>query len=415
MGLSMKEKQKLAGEVSKRYRTASKKEKSVILTEFAKNTGYNKKYASTVLSKHGKVFKTIVDGKPIKVKANVTTRRKGGGRKKKYGDDVFAVIRRIWEFFDYQCGTLLAPLIRLMIDFLAGDDEFGVTDEIKSKLMTISASTIDRGLKPERKKLEVKGKSLTKPGRLLKHQIPVRTYFAWDERKPGFFELDTVSHCGSNSSGEFCSTLTLTDVSSGWTEERGLRNRAYSRVVKATAEVKDSLPFKMLGLDSDNGGEFINNELIMWCHENNVTFTRSRPYRKNDNCFVEQKNGDIVRKTVGYLRYDTDEETKALQDVYKYFCPLNNFWYPSIKIIRKDRLPNGRVKKSYDAPKTPYQRLLESPDISEDEKDELRRRAALINPISQKRLQNKALIKLLKINSQKIINRSAPNQSGALG
>jgi hypothetical protein len=169
----------------------------------------------------------------------------------------------------------------------------------------------------------------------------------------------------------------------------------------ATDEVKKFLPFPMLGIDSDNGGEFINLQLKLWCEENHVEFTRSRPYRKNDNCFVEQKNGDIVRKAVGYYRYDTDAETLALQEVYKYFCPLVNFWYPSIKIIRKERLQNGRLKKEYDIPKTPYQRLLESPDITSEVKDNLRRMASQVNPVTQKRLENTALARLLKLNSEK--------------
>jgi transposase InsO family protein len=220
--------------------------------------------------------------------------------------------------------------------------------------MTVSPATIDRRLKSEKKKLEIKGKSLTKPGPLLKNRIPVRVFFSWDERKPGFFESDTVSHCGVSSSGEFCSTETLTDVFSGWIVLAALRNRAHVRVKDATAEAKAALPFPMPGIDSDNGGEFINTRLLAWCRENKVTFTRSRPYRKNDNCFVEQKNGDIVRKPVGYYRFDTDEETDALACVYKYLCPLVNFWYPSIKITGKEKLENGRLKKKYDLPKTPY-------------------------------------------------------------
>jgi hypothetical protein len=403
MGLDMKSRQKITGEVSSRYRDAGKKEKSVILNEFVQTTGYSRKYAIHILKNYGKKCTAIIDGKPVEIIASAKERRKGGGRKPKYGDDVIDVVRKIWEFFDYQCGTLLAPMIRLMLECLASDLQFGITDSIKEKLKTISASTIDRRLKHEREKIKIKGRSLTKSGELLKNQIAVRTFFAWDERKPGYFELDTVSHCGANSSGQFCSTLTLTDVYSGWTIVRGLRNRAHMRVRNATDEERKLLPFVMRGIDSDNGGEFINLELKMWCEENGIEFTRSRPYRKNDNCFVEQKNGDIVRKTVGYYRYDTDAETEALEDVYRHFCPLNNFWYPSLKIIRKDRDATGKLKKVYDVPKTPYHRLLESSDLPESVKDELKRRAVSINPIEQKRLQNRALSKLLKLNAEKNI------------
>jgi hypothetical protein len=419
MELDMKTRKKLTGIQSKRYQKARKKAKTKILDEFIAGTGYNRKYALHLLANWGKTKQLTIDGKAVKLTAKKPKKAKAnkGGRPKKYGDDVIAVVCKIWEFFDYQCGKLLAPLIKLMIDFLVAEPEFGINNnlEIRKKLLEISASTIDRRLKSERKKLEIRGKSLTKPGKLLKNQIPVRTYFTWDERKPGFFELDTVSHCGANSSGEFCSTLTLTDVCAGWVEVRGLRNRAHIRVKLATMEVRDTLPFPLLGIDSDNGGEFINEQLKSWCDENHIQFTRSRPYRKNDNCFVEQKNGDIVRKTVGYYRYDTDAETEALQEVYKFLCPLVNYWYPSIKIKGKERLKNGKYKKNYDVPKTPYQRLLESPDISNEAKDELRRRAALINPVTQKRLVNRALARLLKLNKEKYITDLVSNSSETNG
>ena len=408
--LDMATRKKLTATKSKRYQKANKKQKTIMLNEFLEETGFTRKYAIHLLANWGKTKQVTIDGKTVKLTAAKPRKPKknNGGRPKKYGDDVIAALGKIWEFFDYQCGKLLAPLIKLTIEFLAEESEFGISDEIKKKLLEISAATIDRRLKPERKKLEIRGKSLTKPGNLLKNQIPVRTYFAWDEKKPGFFELDTVSHCGPNSSGEFCSTLTLTDVYSGWVEVRGLRNRAHLRVKLAVIEVRHTLPFPLLGIDSDNGGEFINQQLKAYCDENFIQFTRSRPYRKNDNCFVEQKNGDIVRKSVGYYRYDTDAETEALQEVYKYLCPLVNFWYPSIKITGKERLENGRYKKTYDAPKTPYQRLLESPDLPDDIKAELRRRAALVNPVTLKRLENKALARLLKLNKEKDIITSVP-------
>jgi hypothetical protein len=313
------------------------------------------------------------------------------------------VVRHIWEEYGHRCGKLLAPQIRLILDFLAQDVLFGplITPDIKAKLLTISGATIDRRLQTDRKKLAPKGKSLTAPGTLLKNQIPIRAYFSWDERKPGYFEMDTVSHCGASSYGEFCSTVNLTDVSSGWVELRAARNRAHSRVKQHIIDIAASLPFPLKGVDSDSGGEFINHQLWQWCQENGVEFTRGRPYRKNDNCFVEQKNGDLVRKAVGYHRYDTDEETAALAEVYRLLCPLVNFWYPSIKVTGKERLENGKLKKSYGAPQTPYQRLLESPDLSVNVKEELRRRAAATNPVTLQRLENQAVARLLQIHKRK--------------
>jgi hypothetical protein len=216
MGLDMKDKKKLTGVLSKRYQKAGKKDKTKILDEFVETAGYNRKYALHLLANWGKSTLVNADGKTVKLQAKKPKKqgraKHPGGRPKKYGGEVIAAVCRVWEFFDCQCGKLLAPLIRLTVEFLAAELEFGITSEIKTKLLTISASTIDRRLKPERKKLEIKGKSLTKSGKPLKNQIAVRTFYTWDERKPGFFELDTVSQCGVNSSGEFCSTLTLTDV-----------------------------------------------------------------------------------------------------------------------------------------------------------------------------------------------------------
>jgi hypothetical protein len=414
--LDMATRKKLAAAKCKRYQSANRKQKTIILNEFVAETGFNLKYAVHLPANWGKTKQVTIDGKPVKpVALKARKPKNNGGRPKKYGDDVITVVSKIWKFFDYRCGKLLAPLIKLMIEFLAAEPEFGISGEIKKKLLETSASTIDRRLKPERKKLEIRGKSLTKPGKLLKNQIPVRAYFTWDGRKPGFFELDTVSHCGANGSGEFCSTLTLTDVCSGRVEVRGLRNRAHLRVKLAVTEVRHTLPFPILGIDSDNGGEFINSQLKSYCDEKHIRFTRSGPYRKNDNCFAGQKNGDIVRKPVGYFRYDTDAETDALQEVYKYLCPLINYYYPSIKIVGKKRLENGRYKKDYDAPKTPYRRLLESQDLPVEVKDELRRRAALINPVTLKRLENRALAKLLKLNKEKDTTNPAPDSLEAHG
>ncbi|MDR1142659.1 MAG: transposase family protein [Spirochaetaceae bacterium] len=268
----------------------------------------------------------------------------------------------LWEYFGQRCGKLLCPMLRAMLPFILADENWTVSAEDQALLLTVSPSTIDRLLRPVKKKRWPYGKSLTKPGPLLKHQIPIKPYFTWDELKPGFFELDTVSHCGTSTSGEFCRTLTLTDVSSGWTEERALRNSAHRWVKEQVAAVRSSLPFPLLGIDSDNGREFINHQLLAFCTEHHIQFTRSRPYRKNDNCFVEQKNGDVVRKNVGYHRYDTGEECAALAGVYRFLCPLINFWYPTIKTVGKLKLENGRYKKIREkTPKTPYQRLLESP------------------------------------------------------
>jgi hypothetical protein len=248
-----------------------------------------------------------------------------------------------------------------MIDFLAL--EFSLDEDICALLNSVSPATIDRKLKKAKERNRIKGISNTKPGSLLKSQIPVRVCFDRDERKPGYFELDTVSHCGARASGQFCQTLTITDVGSGWTEECALLNNAHRWVKEQIAQTKADLPFPMLGIDSDNGGEFINHQLLDWCVQNGIKFTRARPYRKNDNCFVEQKNGDVVRKTIGYARFEGEDAVNALAEVYCYLNPLLNYWYPTLRLIAKEKLPSGRYKKIYEkGAKTPYQRLLEAPD-----------------------------------------------------
>jgi hypothetical protein len=285
--------------------------------------------------------------------------------------------------------------------------EFNLSEDICTLLLSVSPATIDRKLRKQKKTYRLKGIHTTKPGTLLKSQIPIRVCFDRNENRPGFFELDTVSHCGTHASGQFCQTLTITDVGSGWTEECALLNTAHRWVKEQIARTRDALPFPMLGIDSDNGGEFINHQLLDWYIQNNIKFTRGRPYRKNDNCFVEQKNGDVVRKTIGYARFQGQNAFLALAEVCRFLNPLLNYWYPTLRLIAKEKLPSGRYKKIYEKdPKMPYQRLLESPDVSEECKDELRLRAVLLNRIALKRGLDEARDRLLKLS---VIESSIPS------
>jgi hypothetical protein len=396
----MKEKQALTRETSKRYQRTSKKGKSLILNEFCETTGYHRKYALALLAHWGETTWVTLDGKPVKLKAGTAKRRKkGGGRKPRY-IAALAPLTAIWEFFDFMSGKRLAPFMREQLRRLKPFGEFGITPEAYRLLKAISPATIDRLLRPERKKRELKGRSATRPGKLLKHQIPIRVFYSWDERKPGFFELDTVVHDGGNASGEYCCTLNATDVSSGWVELRALPNRAHRWVMEAVSQFPAQLPFPLRGIDSDNGGEFINHQLFAWCTDHGIQFTRSRSYHKNDNCFVEQKNDMTIRHTVGYRRYDTQEACNTLAAVYRPLCPLLNFFYPSSKLITKERR-GAKVHKSYDPPKTPYQRLLDSPDLPDTVKDELRSRAKALHPVTLKRLVNQALDHLFALREQR--------------
>jgi hypothetical protein len=308
-------KKAITGEISKRYQKAGKKEKTVILDELVKITGYNRKYILHVLANWGKTATVRIGGETVRLKVSPGKRRKGGGRKPKYSGSFIISLRKVWAFFSYRCGKILAPFLREQTGFLEGP--FRITEKDKGLLRSVSPSTIDRLLKADKKKLALKGKSGTKPGKLLKKQIPVRTYYADADKKPGFFEIDTVHHCGTSDSGEFCLTLTATDVYSGWVELRPTLNKAHKWVFQALPGIKSSLPFPLTGIDSDNGSEFINSALLKWCGQERIQFTRSRAYRKNDNCFVEQKNYSCVRNFVGYYRFSAAAERDALAAVYR--------------------------------------------------------------------------------------------------
>jgi hypothetical protein len=399
----MHTKQKICRKIYRRYQKASKQGKGRILDEYVATLEYNRDYLAHLLTNWGKTRYAVIDGKPVKylAKPAVTgrTRAPGGtrtGRPEKYHAALVEVLTAIGELFDFQCGKLLAPLIRGMLDVLVR--EFKLSEPLRELLQTISPAAIDRKLREVKTHYRPKGISTTKPGTLLKHQIPVRVCFQRHERRPGFFELDTVSHCGVRAAGQFCQTLTVTDVGSAWTEVCALLNNAHRWVKEQIVRIHTTLPFPLLGIDSDNGSEFINHQLLDWCMQHDVKFTRSRPYHKNDNCFVEQKHGDVVRKTVGYARFEGQNAVTALAAVYRYLNPLLNYWYPTLRLIAKEKLPSGRYKRIYEQePKTPYQRLLESPDLSDECKQALRRRAALLNPVKLKQQMDKARDRLLQL------------------
>jgi hypothetical protein len=275
---------------------------------------------------------------------------------------------------------------------------FQLTPELEELLLRVSPATIDRVLKADKKRLALKGKSGTKPGKLLKKQIPVRTYYAEADKKPGFFEVDTLYHCGATELGEFCLTLTATDVYSGWVELRPTLNKANKWVFEALGDIKSSLPFPFLGMDSDNGMEFINHALVKWANAQGIQFTRSRPYRKNDNCYVEQKNFACVRNFVGYHRFTADAERAALERVYRSLCPLLNYFIPTQKLLSKTRV-GSKIKKVYDTNIiSPFQRLIASPDLADGHKAELAMRFGLYDPVVLQQEVHDAVAALMSLN-----------------
>ena len=401
------------------YQKAGKKGKKEILDRLAATTGLNRDYLAHVLAGYRETAEVIVNGKPVKFKAKRKAREKGkrGGRPPEYTADFVKVLEQIWQEHGRMCGKLLVPVIRTTIDFLeaAANPGYGITAQIRALLVKVSTAEADILLRPARKALEIRGVSTTRSKKTpLRSQIPVQTHFDRAAVKPGDFAFDTVAHCGGSASGQFCKSLTGTDVYSGWTEERSLLNAANLWSQAAIEDIRSTLPFPIRSAHYDNGMEFINIAMLDWCLDKHIAPTRSRPYQKNDNCYAEQKNYDAVRKTVGYFRFDTPDEQAALAEVYRFLCPLYNYWYPSFKLAEKVQRDDGRYKKVYEkAPKTPCERLLESPDVSDECKAELRRRKSLQNPVELNRNLNEAVEKLLKLNRQKVYDTDASCQEVA--
>ncbi len=389
MRLTMRERRAVINATAKRYQHSRKKQRGVILDEFTHTTGYSRKHAATVLTNwlRKRVF-TIAGRRTIYVFGLKKAKPKGKNPPKRpatYGPDTARLLKQLWAIAGGLCGKRLAPFLRDVVPILERFEELpGLTREQREKLLTVSPATIDRLLAGERAKYQLKGRSTTRPGSLLKHQIPVRTYSDWDERVPGFMEADLVAQDGGIPASDVLHSLTLTDIASGWTEVRGLRSKARRWVLEALKEMRAGLPFALLGLDSDNGSEFINEELLLYCQEEHLTFTRSRPYRKNDNCFVEQKNYSVVRQAVGYARMDTDKQLECLKELYRPLCLLTNYFLPSAKLMSKTR-DGAHVTKHHDTPQTPYQRLLNDKQVAPKVKRELKRVRRTLNPAELRR------------------------------
>jgi len=262
--------------------------------------------------------------------------------------------------------------------------ELECSDRVREQLRAMSAATIDRRLVSDRARLKLKGRSGTRPGSLLKRQIAIRTFAEWDDASPGFCEADLVAHDGGDARGEYAQTLDVTCVATGWTEVRILRNRAQRWVIQALEDIETALPFRLAGLDTDNGGEFINHLLMGFCTERGITFTRARPYRKNDSCFVEQKNNSVVRRTVGYARHDTGAELQVLARLYGHLNPYVNFFQPQMRLLSKRR-EGARVAKRYDNAATPYRRLLASGVLDAEAERLLTKHYEALNPAELKR------------------------------
>jgi hypothetical protein len=412
MRLDMHSRQEILKANFEDYQKASKKGRKELLDRLVPVTGLNRSYLATALGNYGKKGDLTKPQKKGRKKPRPEGKR--GGRPVKYGEGFVKALSAIWDGYGKPCGKLLVPMIRGILDFLveSKNPDYGITGEIRKLLLEVSAAQADILLKGARKALEIKGASTTRAVQTpLRSQIPVRAHFDRKTVKPGKFAFDTVAHCGGSASGQFCKTLTGTDVFSGWIEERSLLNAANSWVKAAISDIQAGLPFPMTGAHYDNGMEFINEPLLAWCIERHIEAARTRPYHKNDNCYAEQKNYDAVRKTVGYFRFDTAEECAALAEVYRRLCPLYNYWMPSFRLVSKEKQADGRYRKAYEKhPRTPYERLMESPDVSSECKAELQRRRDGQNPVELNRSLNEAVGLLLKINREKLYVEKASCQ-----
>ena len=342
----MKTPQELITKTALRYRKADRGGKTRILDDLVEWTQGDRSALARALRRTGP-------------RGRWGGRRLRSGRKPTYGPEVLDPLLRVWRILHCPCGKRLAPHIEEMLDVLSRCGELRVNPVTRAQLARMSASTIDRLLAPERKRMELRGRSRTRSGGLLKSQIPLKTFADWDETSPGFVEVDLVSHDGGNTRDEFGYTLTLTDVATGWTQCRVVRNRAREWTLQALKKLRTRMPFPLLGLNSDNGSEFINHHLAHYCEQERITFTKSRPYRKNDNCLVEQKNNAVVRTWVGYVRFDTVHERGLMNRLYDLHRLWFNFFQPQMKLASKLR-EGAKVRRRHDTARTPHRRTLDS-------------------------------------------------------
>ena len=353
--------------IRERYFGGAKKEKTQILDEFTKVTGQHRKSAIRLLhrSKRPKLAKRQ-------------------GRRPQYSAAAVRALKVAWEVEGCICGKRLKPFLPELIPVLRRHGELGIIAPVEAELCRMSASTIDRLSRPWRRLERPRGFSTTKPGSLLKKGIPIRTFADWQENRPGFLEADLVAHCGDSTGGFFLNTLSTVDVFTGWSECVGVWGKGQDRVGGAIHEVQRRLPFPLLGLDSDNGSEFINENLLSYCRRNNITFTRARSNKKNDSCYVEQKNWTAVRQVIGYDRYSSRVALECLNRIYLIQRLYVNFFQPVMKLVSKTR-DGAKVHKVYDLPRTPYQRLLEAGVLSESKRQELATIYHGLNPALLKR------------------------------
>jgi hypothetical protein len=383
----METRRELIAAVADRYRKADRTEKKLILDEFAETAGYHRKYAIRMLRG-----------------------RQGGiaeprGRRRIYNEAVVTALTIIWEAADRICGKRLKAILPTFVESMERHRHLCLEAEVRSRLLGMSAATIDRLLRPIRDvaKQRRRRTALTTP---LRKSIAVRTFNDWKNPSAGYFEMDMVAHCGNSLAGSHVHSLVLTDISSGWTEAAALIVREQTLITVTLDEIQARLPFPMLGLDVDNDGAFINETMVSYCRKHELELTRSRPYKKNDQAWVEQKNGAIIRKLVGYGRLEGADATVALAELHNVARLYINFFQPSFKLKSKER-EGSKVTKKYHAPATPCDQLLADERVTRSVKENLRQLFATLDPVQLLKQIRDAQRKLVDLEPEKCSEKPA--------
>lgn len=391
--MSSKSKREYIEAIRSDYRRSCKAQKTIILNHFCTATKLDRKYAIRLMSK---------------TSAKI---RERSGRPPKYDKDkLLPHLTKLWRTMERIGSKKLKAALPGWLPHYRGEGvTVEITEEIKVDLLNLSASTLERFLKEVRFQNKPHGYSTTRRGNILKNRIPIKP-LDWNVTKPGFVEGDTVAHCGDNIEGEYGHSLNATDILTTWTETRATFTKASGGIIERMKEIEKAFPFRILGFNSDNGSEFLNHAFVEHFEnrkENPIPVKRGRPYRKNDQCFIEQKNLTHVRGLFEYDRVETKALVELMNEIYRdYWCPLQNFFIPTMKLIRKERI-GAKIKKKYELPKTPYERVLACPDVPEENKKALRERYATLNPFELKAQMEKKLQVYFQLLRKREFNKAA--------